>query len=170
MILISGTMLFATLLMGYSLYRSTASMWPPAGSSRVDLGYPILSTLTILISSWFCRQVKMGVKAGNLKDARMNLHTTLVLGLIFMGIQILFWTKLQASGVVTSSGIFASIIYGYTWIHALHVLMGLGSLVWLRLVLKETTTNLWQKTLNVEKFWHFLGIIWLIMFLTLFVL
>lgn len=168
MVLISGTMLFATLLMGYAIYRSSASVWPPQGTAPVGLGYPLLSTLTIFISSWFMRQTKMEVS--DLKKSKMNLDATLALGFIFLGIQSLFWNQLKASGLLVSSGIFSSILYGFTWIHAAHVIMGLLSLVWLRLVLKPTTRNLDVKVLNVEKFWHFLGIIWFIMFITLFVL
>lgn len=169
-VLISGTMLFATLMMGYSIYRSSSATWPPAGSVRVALGYPLLSTITLIISSWFSYQVKAGIKNLDFKKACLNLDTTILLGLVFMGIQSLFWMQLKASGVLTSSGIFSSIMYGFTWIHAAHVVLGLGALTWLRFVLRPKTQNLWQKALNVEKFWHFLGIIWFIMFITLFVL
>jgi len=169
-ILISGTMLFATLLMGYSIYRSSSPMWPPMGADKAPLGYPILSTITILFSSWFSHKVKESIEKNDLNKARMNLDTTLFLGVFFMVIQTLFWMQLKDSGLLLNSGIFSSIMYGFTWIHAFHVVMGLSSLLWLRLVLKSTTDNLWQKALNVEKFWHFLGIIWFIMFLTLFVI
>lgn len=168
MVLISGTMLFATLLMGYAIYRTSAEAWPPQGTSPVALVYPLLSTLTILVSSWFMRQVRLGFS--DLRKSKANLDTTLILGFLFLGIQTLFWNQLKSSGLFVSSGIFSSILYGFTWIHAAHVVMGLLSLLWLRLVLKPGTRNLDVKVLNVEKFWHFLGIIWMIMFITLFVL
>ncbi len=168
MVLISGTMLFATLLMGYAVYRTSATMWPPPGTLPVSLGFPVLSTLTIILSSYFMRKVRMEIK--DTKKAKMNLDTTLVLGFLFMGLQTLFWNELKTSGLLVNSGIFSSILYGFTWIHAAHVVMGLLSLIWLRFVLRSETRNLEVKVLNVEKFWHFLGVIWFIMFLTLFVL
>ncbi len=168
MVLISGSMLFTTLLMGYAIYRTSATTWPPVGTTPVALGYPLLSTFTIFLSSWFMRLVKKDVS--DIKKAKMNLDATLVLGVLFLGIQTLFWNELKSSGLLVSSGIFSSILYGFTWIHAAHVVMGLLSLVWLRFVLKSGTRNLEVKVLNVEKFWHFLGVIWLIMFITLFVL
>jgi cytochrome c oxidase subunit III len=169
-ILISGTMLFATLLMGYTLYRSHSPMWPPAGNNQAPLGFPILSTFTILASSWFSYQIKKNISSGDIKKARLNLDTTIFLGALFMGIQTLFWVQLKEMGIFISSGIFSSIIYGFTWIHAAHVVLGLSSLIWLRIVLRPDTKNLWQKAWNVERLWHFLGIIWFIMFLTLFVI
>jgi len=78
---------------------------------------------------------------------------------------------MKSTGVyVETSGIFGSVIYGFTWIHAVHMVLGLCALLYLKIVLKPNTVNVLQKTVNVEKFWHFLGVIWIIMFLTLFVL
>jgi cytochrome c oxidase subunit 3 len=167
-VLISATMLFATLLMGYAIYRTSAEAWPPQGAVPVALVYPILSTLTILVSSWFMRQVRM--EFSDLEKSKANLNTTLILGFLFLGIQTLFWNQLKTSGLYVSSGVFSSILYGFTWIHAAHVVLGLLSLIWLRLVLRPGTRNLDVKVLNVEKFWHFLAVIWMIMFITIFVL
>ncbi len=170
MVLISGAMLFTTLLMGYAIYRSSAVVWPPMGLTAVSLVYPLLSTLTIIVSSFFMYQVKANVSIQNFKKARGHLDATLILGFMFLGFQTLFWNELKMSGHFVYSGIFASILYGFTWIHAAHVIMGLVSLVWLRFVLRPETRNVSVKTLNVEKFWHFLGVVWIIMFLTIFVL
>lgn len=170
MVLISGSMLFATLLMGYSLFRSSSSTWPPEGIRAISLGYPMLSTVTILLSSWFCSRVRGNVALNDFRSAKMNLNTTLVLGFLFMLIQSLLWMEMKSMGLFVGSGIFSSIVYGFTWIHALHMLSGLLTLGWLRFVLRPETQNLAQKALNVEKFWHFLGVVWLILFICLFVL
>lgn len=168
--LVSWAMLFATLFMGYAIYRSSANVWPPMGFSKVSLTLPTLSTLIILLSSWFCYQTKLSLKIKDLSKARLNLNYTMLLGFGFMLIQSLLWSHLKSTGVYVSSGIFASIIYAFTWIHAAHVFCGLFALIYLRMVLKPTKTNLLQIAINVEKFWHFLGVIWILMFLTLFVI
>ena len=113
----------------------------------------------------------MSVKGDNLGKAHFNLNITLLLGLGFLVTQSYLWFHMKQSGVfVATSGIFGSIIYGFTWIHAVHMILGLGSLLYLKVALKPGQSNLLQKSINVEKFWHFLGVIWIIMFLTLFVL
>lgn len=170
MVLIMGSMLFTTLLMGYAIYRTSATSWPPQGVQAVSLGYPLLSTVAILVSSWFMRETRRLVVVSDLKGARKNLDTTLILGLLFMGIQTLFWNQLKTTGLYVSSGIFSSVLYGFTWIHAAHVVMGALSLLWLRFVLTVGAKSALQKAQNVEKFWHFLGLVWLIMFITLFVI
>lgn len=163
------SMFFATLMMGYAIYRSSSTFWPPMGFSKVSLTIPSISTFLILLSSWFCYQIKGNVKAHDFKKARLNLNLTLVLGFSFMVAQSFFWSELKASGLYVDSGIFASILYAYTWIHAAHVLAGILSLVYLSIMLKPSDDRMLIKAVNVEKFWHFLGAVWLMMFLTLFV-
>jgi cytochrome c oxidase subunit III len=170
-VLLSGTMLFATLFMGYAIYRTSATVWPPLGIPKISLVIPFISTLVIALSSWFAYQVKANVKISNFIKGNSNLNWTLMTGFGFLAMQSYFWFHLKSTGVfVETSGIFGSVIYGYTWIHAIHMVLGLGSLTYLKIVLKPGTVNVLQKTINVEKFWHFLGIVWIIMFLTLFVL
>jgi len=170
-VLLSGAMLFATLFMGYAIYRTSAPVWPPLGIPKISLFIPFLSTLVISVSSWFAYQFKTYVKVSNFIKAHSNLNWTLLTGFGFLAMQSYFWFHLKNTGVfLGTSGIFGSVIYGYTWIHAIHMVLGLGSLTYLKIVLRPETVNVVQKAINVEKFWHFLGIIWIIMFLTLFVL
>ena len=49
--LISWSMLFATLLLGYFVYRFSQTVWPPLGVSSVPLLWPNLSLISVLASS-----------------------------------------------------------------------------------------------------------------------
>jgi cytochrome c oxidase subunit 3 len=168
MVLISGGMLFATLFMGYAIYRSSATVWPPVGMGKVDLTLPLISTVVIALSSYFMHQTTKAIRLGNKEKTKMEFNFTFALGIIFMLIQSYFWFALKKAGFYVSSGIFTSIIYAYTWIHALHVVFGLVALLWLRWKISRSE-NFLQTAVNTERFWHFLGIIWGIMFLTIFV-
>ncbi|MBY0515946.1 MAG: hypothetical protein K2P81_03485 [Bacteriovoracaceae bacterium] len=167
--LISAAMLFVTLFMGYAVYRSSAEAWPPVGMAHVSLTLPFLSTIFIAVSSWFCFQVKNLVAINDLKRANRNLNLTMLMGVGFMISQSFLWLQLKESGIYVTSGIFASVMYGFTWIHAVHVIGGLLALVYLKIVLRPKTNELLQKTINVERFWHFLGIVWFAMFMGMFV-
>lgn len=163
--LVSFGMLFATLMMGFAIYRLTAPVWPPQGMSRPSLILPILSTVLIAISSyayiWFEKDI--------IKN-RFGLMLTLLLGAGFMTTQSFFWFQLHGQGIYTSTGIFASIIYAFTWIHAAHIVAALGLLVWLLTTMNTTSSDVLSlRVMNVGKFWHFLGIVWLIMFVSIFV-
>lgn len=163
--LVSFAMLFATLMLGFAMFRITAPVWPPAGMVRPSLLIPAISTIFLLLSSvsyiWFEKDIAN----------KKALLITTALGLAFMFMQSAFWYQLKAQGIFASSGIFPSIIYAFTWIHAAHVVAGLGLLLWLIFFgLKNTNTKTLLHVSSVGKFWHFLGIVWIIMFLTIFVL
>jgi len=55
--LISFAMLFATLMMGFAMFRFTSPVWPPSGMEKPSLVLPTLSTVLIALSSacyyWF---------------------------------------------------------------------------------------------------------------------
>lgn len=166
--LVSFSMLFATLMMGFAIYRFTAPVWPPAGMQKPSLLLPTMSTLIIFLSSmtyaWFEREINKGIKD------RRGLVWTLVFGVAFMVSQIVFWNQLKLHGIFVSSGIFPSIIYAFTWIHAAHIVLAIGLLAWLYTAVKKDDSMTSIRVSNVGKFWHFLGIVWLIMFVTIFVL
>jgi cytochrome c oxidase subunit 3 len=163
--LISFAMLFATLMMGFAMFRITAPVWPPAGMVRPSLLLPSLSSFCILLSSvcfiWFEKNIAN----------KNGLIATIVLGFGFMTIQSLLWHSLKSQGIFVSSGIFPSIIYAFTWIHAAHIVVALSLLIWLYFrVSKEVSVKSRLQTANIGKFWHFLGIVWSIMFVTIFVI
>lgn len=163
--LVSFAMLFATLMMGFAMYRFTSPTWPPAGMTRPSLVLPTLSTLCIFLSSlsyiWFEKNVAN----------KKGLNLTIILGFGFMFIQSLLWHQLNSQGIFVSSGIFPSIIYAFTWIHAAHIVVALALLFWLKFfVLKAIDIKTKLRVTSVGKFWHFLGIVWFIMFVTIFVL
>lgn len=166
--LVSFGMLFLTLMMSFALFRFTAPVWPPSGMVKPSLLIPSISTLIIALSSYFYFSFEKNVLKG-IADKR-NLLVTLILGFAFMTSQFIFWNTLKSHGILVSSGIFPSIIYAFTWIHAAHIVAGLGLLMWLYGTLKTPTAKTAVKVSSIGKFWHFLGIVWLIMFVTIFVL
>lgn len=166
--LVSFGMMFLTLMMGFALYRFTAPVWPPAGMEKPSLLWPVISTVIIFASSLFLMKFEKNI-ANGIKDKR-NLLIATVLGFAFMCSQFIFWNELKSHGIYVSSGIFPSILFGFTWIHAAHIVAGLILLVWLYFSLERSSKMTFVKVANVNKFWHFLGVVWLIMFVTIFVL
>lgn len=166
--LVSFGMLFLTLMMAFALYRFTAPVWPPAGMEKPSLLLPGFSTALIFISSIFFHKFETALTKNIVNKS--SLLITIMTGSAFMASQVLFWNELKSHGIYVSSGVFPSIIYAFTWIHAAHIVAGLGLLVWLYDGLKKPTAMTPIKASNVGKFWHFLGVVWLIMFVTIFVL
>jgi cytochrome c oxidase subunit III len=171
MIMVSFSMVFATLMLGYFSYRFTSDVWPPMGMKRVDLGLPTTSTVLILLSSLTYFLAEGAIAQDSLKKFKAYFSTTFVLSIVFMAVQSWLWFSLKKNGLFVDSGIFASMIYGFTWIHAAHVVGGIVALMCLVptfLGKREASSSaLWVK--NVGIYWHFLGVVWVIMYFCLFV-
>lgn len=170
--LVSFSMLFATLFLGYSVYRLTSDIWPPAGMARVPLMVPTISTLVVLFSSLFAWLLEREVYTEQKGKAYYGL--TLLTGFGFVGCQFYLWSMLESIGVFTNSGIYPSMIYAFTWIHTAHMVLGLFGLLYLGYMLVR---NNWlidgtlelQKANSLMRFWHFLAVVWLMMYALLFV-
>ena len=96
---------------------------------------------------------------------------TFILGWVFLALQTVLWNELKEAGIVVANGMVPSLVYAFTWIHAAHIVMALIALVWIGWLLFRHPAKVTEiKLMNVGKFWHFLGIVWLLMYLMIFVL
>lgn len=172
-LLVSFGMLFATMMLGYAAYRVTSETWPPMGMDRVPLFYPVISTLIILLSSLTYVLFERAFFEADKEKAKLFLLSTIVLGLAFMASQFLLWNQMiHELGYVVESGIFASLLHALTWVHAAHIV---GALLWLLYLFpvlskKAEVAQYENRVICAGKFWHFLDLIWIIMFVFLFVL
>lgn len=171
MTLVSFSMLFATLMLGYVAYRFTSDVWPPLGMQRASLELPTVSTVIILLSSLTYFLSENAFLKGNKKQYKSFFGITFLLGMGFMVSQMFLWRNLQASGIYVDTTVFGSIIYAFTWIHAAHVVGGILALLFLIPTLmgkRETLrSEIWIN--NIGQYWHFLGIVWVIMYFSIFI-
>ncbi len=168
-LMVSFTMLFATLFLGYAVYRSSAEVWPPMGMQRISLFLPTMNTIVLIFSSLaYCFYQKAYSEKSWLKARQWWLATAL-LGVVFVILQFRLWGLLKTMGILVNTSIFSSMIYGFTWIHAAHMFGGLLALLYLFPTFRGSKRNFDSRVSNVGKFWHFLGGTWLVMYLGLFV-
>ena len=164
--LISFGMLFATMFLGYFLVRANTAVWPPIEIQGMPTVLPLLSTLIMGLSSFtYWRMEKLP------NERKRYWRYTFFLGVAFLSVQWVLWNTMTARGILVSNGHVPSMVIAFTWIHAAHIIMALGALIWIGLFVfnkKEGLTEI--KLNNVGKFWHFLGIVWLLMYLMMFVL
>src|SRR5512143_2770139 len=130
MALASWSMLFASLFFAYAVLRISSATWPPEGASRLPKALPAVNTAVLLLSSvvlWIGADPRRE-RPGGLKRA---LLAALGLGSLFLALQMAVWVPLWTQGFRMSSGVYASLFYGLTAFHAVHVLAGLVAPLWL---------------------------------------
>ncbi|RLA60078.1 MAG: hypothetical protein DRQ88_03120 [Epsilonproteobacteria bacterium] len=167
--IISFSMLFATLFLSFFLYRLSATQWPPMNLDRIDHLFPAISSILIISSSWFYEVFKKNLDRSP-NNARYSFLLCLGLGLAFIISQFLFWNDLKEVGIFASSGIYGSLVYSFTWIHVGHMAMGIFTLLYLLPSVMREDFKKRIRIVNIGKFWHFLAVVWLMMYLLLFVI
>jgi cytochrome c oxidase subunit 3 len=96
------------------------------------------------------------------------LYVTLSLGMLFVVGQYIAWSQLRAEGLYLATNPSSSFFYVLTVTHALHVLGGLGGLVYVMRKLGKSTLR--RSTLDAAaRYWHFMDLLWLYLLLLLWV-
>ncbi len=164
----SLTMLFVGVIGAYVVLRFGAPEWPPAGAPEMPKGL-YGSTAVILLSSVVLERARRAIRRGDARALESGIVATTVLGLAFLGLQAYFWSGLFASGLTLESDIYGALFYTLTGLHAAHVLGGIVLLVVVaaRAVLGKYTREAHGAVGACAAYWHFLGAVWVVLFLML---
>ena len=92
---------------------------------------------------------------------------TRVLGLLFVGGQVVAWRALAAEGVFLASGPAGSFFYVLTVLHVLHVLGGVAGLAYASARLRRGDAGAVGAAGSAALYWHFVDILWLYLLLIL---
>jgi heme/copper-type cytochrome/quinol oxidase subunit 3 len=159
--------LFAYLLFSYYyILAQIGPSWFPERSPPLKLALP--NTIILLASSatvaWAERSVRIGARG----RAAGGLVLTLVLGAVFLAIQLFEW---KAKPYTIESSSYGSLYFTITGFHMAHVAAGLIALV---LVLVWTLAGYLDEKRNVPMligaaYWHFVDVVWLTVFFTFYI-
>jgi cytochrome c oxidase subunit 3 len=169
----SWTILFGGLFFAYAGVRMGAPVWPPPGVPKLPVLLPLGNTLILAASSVVVQQGLSSIRRGERDVMRLLFAVTVFLGALFLGLQYVVWMNVRASGLsIDSGGTYGSVFYTLTIVHALHVVVGLAGLVYVVVLsgfgrwsaAAHSPVRLWTM------FWHFVDAVWLVTFLSVFVL
>jgi cytochrome c oxidase subunit III len=162
-----------TISMSFAAF--TSALFVREGTS--DWGHLVLpsilyfNTFLLLCSSGTIEISRRFLSGGRLVDAQKSrkgtvwLLFTLVLGLAFLAGQYIAWQQLRAQGLYLATNPNSSFFYVLTFMHVLHLLVGMAVLAYLtgRVLASHTT---FRRSLfdNTAIYWHFLGVLWLYLF------
>lgn len=167
--LASESLMFMGLFVSYLVYRAGAIQWPPE-ETEVELLLPAINTIILVSSSFVIHQGDVAVKKGDVKSMRWWYLGTIAMGLIFLGGQVYEYLTL---GYGLSTNVFSSCFYVMTGFHGLHVLVGV--LIMLGVLWRSRRPGHYHATKHTgvemaEIYWHFVDIIWIILFALLYIL
>jgi len=166
MIALGGILMFFMALVSAWIVRKgfPNSDWQPLGIPRVLW----LNTLILAASSLALTRSRRCLLAGRDDEFRHWWGVTTILGVFFVAGQLLAWRQLVARGVLLATNSSSSFFYVFTAAHGLHLLGGIAALLVVafrppRRLTLDTATEV------VAMYWHFMGGLWLCLFVLLLV-
>src|SRR3989442_2185744 len=167
--IISEAMLFGSFFTAYFFIRVVGhEPWPPA-PFKFPVNVALMNTFVLVFSSFVVHWALVSIKRGNRRGLQVGLALTFLMGLTFLATQINEYFK---AGFSIHDGSFASVFYGLTGLHGAHVFVGLTLLGIMNIrALRGHFSP--QAHMGVEMagiYWHFVDIMWIIVFLTVYIL
>lgn len=153
--------MFALFITAYFVRMELAD-WRPMPESPLLW----LNTLLLFLSSITLQWTLMALKKGESGQVKTGLLLGGLLTAGFVFGQVSVWREMSANGYVLYNNPANAFFYVLTGIHALHILGGLC--VWIRATFRVWTGATMEKIrLSVELctvYWHFLLLVWLVLF------
>ena len=155
-------MLFAGLIGMYLVIRLSAQTWPPAGQPRLPLLVTTLNSLVLFGSLVPMTAALRGVARGDRARTFRALALTTVLGVTFLLVQGIEWTRLVHHGLTLASSQYGGAFYVLIGCHALHVL---AAVVWLAAVTALAWRGRWRPAAHAGLemcaiYWFFVAALW----------
>ena len=169
--IISEIMLFGAFFTAYFFIRVVNNdPWPAQGDELPKLIAGI-NTAILISSSFTMHWALEGARNENRRAMKVGMLTTFLLGLTFLCVQINEYVHI---GFAIGDNAQTSIFYGLTGLHGAHVFAGLMLLTFATIRAfrghfdKEAEDHLGVEVPGI--YWHFVDIMWIIVFFTVYIL
>jgi len=180
--LVTEVLFFGGMFMTYTLNRSTYPDIFGEASRSIDLKLGAINTVVLIGSSLTMAMSVWASQVGKKQLVTIFLIATLVLGSVFLGIKgVEYHQKFEehhipglsfsfepGASIATNAHaqLFFSLYFAMTGLHALHMIIGAGLLIWL---IKQSTRGRFTPQYNtpvelVGLYWHFVDIVWIFLF------
>ena len=172
--LASEVMLFGALFSSYILLRTGAPHWPLGREEGLSVPLATVNTLVLIASSVTMVLSWASLKLDDFGKFRLYMGLTFLCGLGFMVIKAFEYGAKFQHGHFPATNTFFAVYFTLTGLHGLHVLGGMivNGYLW------GPGAKLWRRdperfTNRVEVsglYWHFVDLVWIFLFPTLYLL
>jgi cytochrome c oxidase subunit III len=175
--LASEVMFFGGLFAAYFIARADSPVWPPALSPdqeaagvhlEVEFALPFIATILLVLSSVTIQFGVWAIQRGNRTGLIRWLFISIVLGLVFLVMQMYDYSQLPFSSGDT---IYGTTFYTLTGFHGAHVA---GGIIFMMVMLVRSMAGQFSASRHeaIEAcsfYWHFVDVVWIALFTTLYI-
>jgi cytochrome c oxidase subunit III len=168
--IISEIMLFGAFFTAYFFIRVVGKAeWFPFDGLELPVGIAAVNTAILVSSSFTMHWALEGARNENRRALRIGLLTTALLGLTFLTIQINEYVHI---GFPISENAQSTVFYGLTGLHGAHVFVGLTLLTFATVrAFRGHFTAKEHRGVEVPGiYWHFVDVMWIVVFSTVYLL
>ena len=167
--LVADGMTFAGFFAAYLTYRAVNPL-PPGAIYELELVLPVINTSILIASSFTFHRASKELMRGCMGACRGWLLLTAVMGLSFLGGQMVEYFELPFG---LTDNLFASTFYALTGFHGLHVTLGALMILIVWFQAREPGRFNPSDHFGIaaaELYWHFVDVIWVVLFGLLYLL
>jgi cytochrome c oxidase subunit 3 len=131
----------------------------------------IINTVILIISSFTLHYAHVALRKSDRSRFIGLLGVTLLLGVVFIGGQILeYYEFIVHENFTILDGAYASAFYGLTGLHGLHVTLGavLLAIVFIRALFGQYDAERHTSVSTVSMYWHFVDVVWVFLVVVLY--
>ena len=167
--IISEIMVFGAFFTAYFFIRVVGGAEWPADGTHLPVAIAGMNTAILLSSSLSMHWAQTSIKNGNRGGLRAGILLTFLLGLTFLFIQINEYIHIGFAPQDHAQG---TIFYGLTGLHGAHVFIGLTLLAMVTIrAFRGHFSPAQHRGVEVPGiYWHFVDIMWVIVYTTIYVL
>jgi len=156
--IVSILMFFMALASAFIVLRRGSELWVTVHLPRILWA----NTCVLLASSFTLESARQRLYLADASGFRKFWLATTVLGFLFVAGQLIAWRQLVAQGVYIASNQASSFFYIFTGAHAVHLLGGVGALLFVAFRKFEKTKISLQAAAEITSYyWHFMDGLWI---------
>jgi heme/copper-type cytochrome/quinol oxidase subunit 3 len=160
-------LLFGGLISTYLLYKSRVPEGTgPTPHELYDIPFTSVSSFVLLMSSLTMVLAVTSIAKGDVRNTRVWLATTALLGGIFISGQVYEFTSFVHEGMGFTTNVASSAFFTLTGFHGVHV--SLGILMLMSLLLLSFRGRLGPERAEAVEiiglYWHFVDVVWILIF------
>jgi cytochrome c oxidase subunit 3 len=136
-------------------------------------GLPLINTILLVSSSFTITVAHHALRADNRKKLKLWLGATIILALVFVGLQAEeYMHAYQDLNLTLQSGIYGSTFFMLTGFHGAHVILGTIMLIVMLIRIRKGHFSA-DNHFGFEAaawYWHFVDVVWLVLFVFVYVI
>jgi cytochrome c oxidase subunit III len=167
--IISEVMLFGAFFTAYFFIRVVGNAEWPAEGTHLPVAIAGVNTAILISSSFTMHWALEGARNENRAALRVGMLTTFLLGLTFLCIQVNEYVHIGFAPADHAQG---TIFYSLTGLHGAHVFVGLTLLLFATIrAFRGHFTAKEHRGVEVPGiYWHFVDVMWIVVYTTIYIL